>query len=783
MNAEPTNEIQELLARQERLEKELAEMRRHLLAALERQESQVDRLDQRLSHVQARAAVAYQEVRSIMNSRTWRTLVKMGGVALNLGRWFRSVGRAHLGGEGLLRLRCEEPASEGPFSGVIRISGWAVSSAGIDRVELRLGDANIQPVRFGLYRPDVAKHYPEAAQSDRCGFFARLDTLALPNGLHTIYVSAVDRAGRRAQVPLEIEIDHRRCQIDDYSRWINEFEIRDPEQIRVKLASFAFKPLISILVPVYRTRPAFLERAIRSVLAQSYPHWELCLVDDCSMSPEIDALLAGFSAADSRVRFAQLSENSGISAASNVALEMARGEFIGLLDHDDELAEDALFHVVDAINHEPEADILYSDEDHIDDDGRRSDPFFKPDWSPYTILSENYVTHLMVLRREIALSCGGFRSEADLSQDHDILLRASLKARRIVHIPRILYHWRTNLWYHRSTRASDSAGDERIVNSQREALECYLRTAGIEGAVEPGRYPDRWRVRYPLPQDPPRVATVIPCGGRMEMLTRCIETFASITKYPNYEIWVVDNSRAAEVEAYAKACAAKGLPIHHVDWRNRRFNYSAMNNDAAALASAPLLLFLNDDICIVEPEWLTAMVELATRPNVGAVGARLLFPDGRIQHAGLVVGMFGVAGHAFKGCFGDERTYFDFPDIIRDVSAVTAACMLVRRDIFEKVGGFDEKLFPVAYNDVDLCLKIRQAGYRVVYTPHATLHHYEAVSKAPEDIDPRPEETAAFRAKWQPVIDRDPFYNPNLTLDSEDYALRKRPNGGPHFGR
>jgi len=774
MNGETKPEIRELLARQERLEKELAETRRALLAALDRQQSAIDRLERRLGHVQARAAVAYQEVRAIMNSRTWRTLVKAGGAALNFERWFRALGSSRTSvRRGLLRLTCEEPTTEGPFSGVIPISGWAVSSLGVDRVEVSVGDTSVQPVRYGLYRPDVAKQYPEAASPDRCGFFTRLDTLTLANGIHTILIRAVDRGGRTVERQVDIEIDHRRCQIDGYARWMAEFEIRDPEQIRLRMAAFSQRPLISILVPVYRTRPEFLERAIRSVIAQSYPNWELCLVDDCSLSPDIDRVLAGFASSDPRIRFVQLPENRGISAASNAALEMAQGEFIALLDHDDELAEDALLYVVDAINREPEADILYSDEDHIDDEGRRSDPFFKPDWSPYTILSENYVTHLMVLRRDLAVSIGGFRPEADLSQDHDILLRASLKARRIVHIPRILYHWRTNLWLFRSSRASDSSDQSRIADSQREALNYYLRQAGLQAHVEPGRYPDRWRVRFPQSDTPP-VDIIIPCGGRMEMLTRCIETLTATTRYPHFNCWVVDNSRAQHVEGYVRTMRQKARPVHYVDWRNRRFNFSAMNNDAVAKGNAPLLLFLNDDISIVEPDWLAAMVELGVQPDVGAVGARLLFPDGRIQHAGLVIGLFGVAGHAFKGCFGDERVYFDFPDIIRDVSAVTGACMLVRREVFQQVGGFDEQHFPVAFNDVDLCLKIRRAGYRVLYTPHATLHHYEAVSKAPEDIDPRPEETAAFRAKWQDVIEHDPFYNPNLTRDAEDYSLRQK---------
>lgn len=774
MSEEQDKTIDSLLARQKRLERELAESRRELLKAIEKQQQALDLLDQRLGHIQSRASVAYQEVRSILNSRIWRALTRGGALALQASRLARGLWRHKPGrASGSLQLHCEEPADEGPYTGMIRVSGWAVSPSGIERVEVRAGALQSITARSGLYRPDVARQFPWAQDGDRSGFLAACDTLALPNGCHTITVRAIDRSGRTAETAITVQIDHRNATVDGYAQWITDFETRDAEYIRLKLASLTYKPLISVLVPVYRTRPRFLERAIQSVRAQSYSEWELCLVDDHSVSEEINRILQNAAAADPRIRYAQLPENRGISAASNLALEMARGDFIALLDHDDELAEDALFFLAEAANDEPEADIIYSDEDHIDDDGRRSAPFFKPDWSPNTILSENYVTHLMAIRRQLAVSIGGFRAAADLSQDHDILLRASLKARKIVHIPRILYHWRTNLWVHDSTRASDTTTMAKVAQSQREAIENYLREAGIDATVEPGRHPDRWRVRYRM-REWPRVTAIIPCGGNMKMLTRCIDSLLRLTDYPHCEFLVIDNSRSNEVEQWVAALARENRPVRRMDWRNRRFNYAAMNNDAVAACDSPLVLFLNDDVAAIEPEWLKSMVELTARPEVAGVGARLLYPDGRIQHAGLVVGIFGTGGHAFKGCFGDERVYFDFPDIIRDVSALTAACLLMRSAVFREVGGFDAEHFPVAYNDLDLCLKVRRTGRQLVYTPHATLFHYEAVSKAPEDMDPRPEETAAFREKWRDVIARDPFYNPNLTQDAEDFSLRKK---------
>jgi GT2 family glycosyltransferase len=579
----------------------------------------------------------------------------------------------------------------------------------------------------------------------------------------------VDSGGSVAELDLPLKVDHHHGYANDYQRWIRDFEKRDPAQIELDLRTFAHRPLVSILVPVYRTRGVILEKTIRSVLNQSYPDWELCVVDDGSQSAEVDWILDRHAASDGRIKVVHLQENRGISGATNAALAVATGELVALLDHDDELAQDALFHIVAALNRRPDADVFYSDEDHIDDEGSRSDPFFKPDWSPDLILGENYICHFLVLRSGLCRELGGFRSETDLSQDLDIVLRASLRTQAIVHVPKVLYHWRTEV----STggRASDSHG-QRAIETSRRAVEDYLKAIGSEATVMPGAVPSRWRVRYPIPKQQ-SVRILVPCGGKLPLLKRCLAGLAEKTDFRAFEVSVIDNSQGTEIADFVAGWSVSGRPATYVDCRNQPFSFSAFNNYAARNIREPLLLFLNDDISMIHGEWLTAMVELASRPEVGAVGAKLLYPDNTIQHAGVVLGIFDAAGHGFRGAFAEDRTYFDFPDLIRNVSAVTGACLMVPTDKFRECGGFDEEAFPVAYNDVDLCLRLGQKGYRTLYTPHAQLYHHEAASKRAADKDPRPAETALFKARWKGVIEHDPFYSPNLAIDAEDYSYRK----------
>jgi GT2 family glycosyltransferase len=622
--------------------------------------------------------------------------------------------------------------------------------------------------RYGLYRPDIAAEFEGFPGADRSGFRAALDLDGIPNGKQNLTIRAFSAAGAQTELRLPVVIDHVNGYASEYDRWMAEFDERDIALIEMKLAGFVLRPLVSIVVPIYRTAPQVLERTIASVLAQSYPHWELCLADDGSGSPEIDGILDRCAREDSRIRVVRLMENRGISAASNAALGLASGEFVALLDHDDELAEDALFHFADALNHHPGADLFYSDEDHLDESGLRSEPFFKPDWSPDLILCENYVCHLMVFRRTLCGEVGGFRSEVDLSQDHDLLLRVSARAREIVHIPRILYHWRTEVYS--VTRAS--VREKKARQSSRRAVEEFLRASGVPASVEPGLIPARWRIRYPIPAGA-RVRIMIPTA-RTELLERCVESVVGKTDYAHYEIVVLDNSGSTKIEKFVRGWSRRGLKLGYRDFRHLPFDFSAMNNASARDTDAELLLFLNDDTTVITPGWLTAMAELACRPEVGAVGAKLLYPDDTIQHAGVVIGLFDICGHAFKGHPAGERAYYDFPDMVRNVSAVTGACMMVPRERFWECGGFDAENLPVAYQDIDLCLKLNQRGYRVLYTPYAQLYHYEAFSKGLEHRDPRPNETLAFTNRWKDPIENDPFYNPNLTRLAEDYSYRTK---------
>jgi GT2 family glycosyltransferase len=516
-----------------------------------------------------------------------------------------------------------------------------------------------------------------------------------------------------------------------------------------------------------------LQETIHSVLRQSYPEWELCLVDDGSGLPELTALLERYAQQDPRIRFVTRKEGGGISAASNDALGMATGEYVALLDHDDLLADDALFHMVQELQKEPRPEVLYSDEDHIDEVGRRFSPFFKPDWSPDTILSENYVCHLMVFRRDLALEVGGFRSRFDLSEDHDILLRMSTKAALIKHVPRVLYHWRTTL--DSMDRASNA--EEKAISSSRAVVEDFVHSFIDENArVEEGVHPGRWRVRYPIPGGS-RVSILIPTAGKINVLERNLRTMWTKAGYDDYEVVIIDNSkkdsgRSDAVEKYVEELRGKGRPIRHFDQRGEPFNYSRLNNRAVETCKSPLLLFLNDDTEGIAEGWLEAMVEMAVRPEVGAVGAKLLYPNGLVQHAGVTMGLAEICGHSFKGLEGNGRYYYDFPDLIRNVSAVTAACVMIRAEVFRAVNGFDEAMFPIAYNDIDLMLRIGAAGYRVIYTPHALLYHFEALSKSGGDLHPHPGETVALKTRWRDVIAQDPFYNPNLTRDIENWSLR-----------
>ncbi len=707
-------------------------------------------------------------VEELLHSRTWRTLCAAGALLLKVAGMARSLESAALrvwemAGRETVRVSVDEVALAPLSADALHVRGWALARSGIERVEIDVDGSGPAEARIGLPRPDVAAAYPRIGDAGCAGFEVTVAGFDPAHASHWLHVRAISRKG--AEREIMHTVDPRRT---EYDCWIAEFERRDPALVSFRLQCLKSQPLISIIVPVHRPEVLDLQRAIASVRTQSYPCWELCLAMDGPAPAEIVETLRAAGAADSRIRFTALPAQSGISAATNAALALAHGEYVGFLDDADELAPDALLLIAEAIQKHGGPGFLYSDEDKITVVGRRYEPFFKPDWSPDLLLSENYVCHFLVARRDLVASAGGLRTEYDGSQDHDLVLRLSSLTSTIVHIPAVLYHWRAAA----GSAALASGAKPHALNASRRAVAEHLRRTGRDARVDSGAVDGRLRVRYAIPPGS-RVTIIIPSGGKIGELRTCLESIRK-TAYRDYEVLVIDNSRGSRVQRLVRTFARSGLTIRCLDWSRRPFNYAAMNNAASRVCTTPLLLFLNDDTRAIVPEWLEAMVELGAGPDAGAVGAKLLYPDGRIQHAGVVLGLFQHAGHAFRGLDGAKRHYFDLPDVIRNVSAVTGACMLVRAAAFWEAGGFDESRFPVSFNDVDLCLRLTKLGYKVLYTPHAVLQHHESLSRRGRGLLRDPLGVAALQIFARDAIAADPYYSPNLTRTSEDYSLRRR---------
>lgn len=563
----------------------------------------------------------------------------------------------------------------------------------------------------------------------------------------------------------------------NYAEWVARKEMPEsgaPAAIRDVREALIYKPTVSVVMPVYNTAETFLRKAIESVLAQSYPFWELCVADDASDLPHVREVLEEYVRRDSRIKVTYRRENGHISAASNSALECATGDYVALLDHDDELAPHALHHVAVEINRNRAAQILYSDEDKISEEGIRSEPHFKPDWSPDMFFSQNYVSHLGVYRRELLRKIGGFRRGVEGSQDQDLLLRClpQVKPAEIVHIPKVLYHWRTV----EGSTARASGEKSYTTAAGINALKDYFREQGREDVqVVAGAIPNTYRVRYPIPQREPLVSLLIPTRDTLEMLAPCLRSIIDKTTYQNYEIIVLDNesTEAPTIEFYrtiqAENSRVRVLPYHHT------FNYSAINNYGVRHARGELIGLINNDVEIISPGWLSEMVSHALRPEIGCVGAKLYYENDSIQHAGVILGINGVANHAHKHFPGSAPGYFNRLKIIHNVSAVTAACLVVRKAIYEAVGGLEEIGLRVAFNDVDFCLKVREAGYRNLWTPYAELYHHESASRGSDDSPGKVErfksEVRYMQNKWGSVLRHDPYYNPNLSLTSVDFSL------------
>jgi GT2 family glycosyltransferase/2-polyprenyl-3-methyl-5-hydroxy-6-metoxy-1,4-benzoquinol methylase len=536
-----------------------------------------------------------------------------------------------------------------------------------------------------------------------------------------------------------------------YELWLY-LHMLSPQRLRAKrrqMRRLSSRPTISIVMPVYDTDPRWLGAAVGSVLAQLYPSWELCIADDASTRPETLELLRKYEGQDPRIKVTYLEENRGIAGASNAALELATGEFVAFLDHDDELKPNALFEVVRTLNEQPELDFLYSDEDKKEPDGRLTEAFFKPGWSPDLLMSVNYVTHFSVYRREILEKVEGFRLGFDGSQDYDLVLRVTELTDRIGHIPLPLYSWRKVP----GSAAAQLAFKDYAYDAGRRALSDALRRRGYSGRVDEAIVNGRYRVRYDI-RGEPRVVIIIPTRDRVDLLKACVDSIRRRTSYGGYEIMIVDNeSSDPETLEYLAAFGGRVFPYPH------EFNYARMMNVAAAEArDADFMVFMNNDTEVISAEWLEAMIEHGQRPEVAMVGARLLFLDGKPQHEGIAVGLGGVASNLDHG--GQHFGYFDLGETIRNCSAVTGACMLMRPEVFEELGGFEERL-RVAFNDVDLGIRALRKGYVNVYTPHALLYHEESSSRG--TLHPE-EDEAFFCERWGPPFSTaDPYYNPNFS--------------------
>ena len=559
-----------------------------------------------------------------------------------------------------------------------------------------------------------------------------------------------------------------------YARWVEQFDtINDIDRLGMyeEIGNWKLKPLLSIIMPVYNPPIEMLREAIESVKAQVYFNWELCIADDASTDEKVRLFLDQCVQADHRIKVIYREENGHISKASNSALDIADGEFIVLMDNDDALPEHALFWVAKTINKYPDAAIIYSDEDKIDEQGVRSAPYFKTDWNPYLFRSHNMISHLGVYRKALVERVGKFRLGMEGSQDYDLALRCSeqVDSAQIIHIPRVLYHWRMH------AGSTAMSGDEKpyAQNAGQKALDEHLKRSGIAGHAELLDF-GMYRVHYDLPERKPLVSLIIPTRNAYALVRQCIESIRHKTLYPNYEIILVDNGSddPQSLHYFELLSQLKGITVIRDDGE---FNYSAINNNAVEQANGELVGLINNDIEVISPEWLDEMVSLALQPNAGAIGARLWYPDNRLQHGGVIMGPLTLAGHAHKMLPRGHHGYFGRASLIQGMSAVTAACLIAKKSVFQEVGGLNENDLKIAFNDVDFCLKIMDAGYQNVWTPNADLYHHESATRGIEDTPEKVKrfmsEVVYMQTKWKDVIANDPFYNPNLTFAAEDFSV------------
>lgn len=533
-------------------------------------------------------------------------------------------------------------------------------------------------------------------------------------------------------------------------------------------------PLISIVMATYNTPTAFLKAAIDSVLRQPYKKWELCIADDKSTDAATLTCLKEYELADPRIKVIYREKNGHISHATNSALTLVKGDFVAFMDHDDELHSSALVTLVETILKNPKAQFLYSDEDKIDESGIRSEPHFKSDFNYELLLTQNYICHLAVFKTDLVKKLGGLNPDYNGAQDHDFVLRVieQTSPDQIIHIPKVLYHWRI----HSASTAASTEAKPYAINAGREAVKAHLQRVGLRATVSSHPVISFWhKVKFNLPAST-SIEIIIPTRDRIDLMRMCINSIINKTTFKNYHITIVDNGSVEKetLEQFSKwEKTNKKISILRDD---SPFNYSRLNNQAAYKTKADLVCLLNNDIEIISPDWLEEMAGHAMRKDIGCVGARLWYPNDTLQHGGVILGIGGIAGHSHKYWPKGDAGYMGRAVCTQALSAVTAACLMVKRSIYEEVGGLDEKI-KVAFNDVDFCLRVRKAGYRNMWTPFAEMYHHESASRGHED---NPEKVARFNAevdfmnkRWGDQLTTDPYYSPNLTLEHEDFSLAK----------
>ncbi len=672
------------------------------------------------------------------------------------------------------------------YGTMLEIQGWAVDQRGSVEVTVHKEDTSLLDCRITRgRRPDVVERrsLDDVYRSQEIGFRISAALPEIP-GKKIILHFCGDSVTKTYDIDVETlrkeqkpkgffhRLFHKEPEkTDDYEQWILKHRPDKKTLRKQKKTVFQKKPLISIVVPLYQTPEPYLRELIDSVKAQSYENWQLCLADG-SPDDRLKGFLDRNYGKENRIVYRKLEQNGGISVNTNEAVMLATGEYLMLCDHDDTLEPDALYEITKAINEKDAPDVLYTDEDKVSMDGKHYfDPNFKPDYNLFRLRENNYICHIFVVKKALTDRVGLLRTEFDGAQDYDFIFRCCEEADKVVHIPKVLYHWRC----HMDSTAADPESKAYAYQAGRRAIKEHYQRMGIDASVEMTERPG-WYRSYVKIQDNPKISIIIPNKDHIEDLELCLFSLTKRSTYKNYEILIVENnSEKPETFEYYKKLPDRYPKVKVLTWE-KEFNYSAINNFAAKQAEGVYLLFLNNDVEILTPQWMEEMLQICQQKDVAITGAKLYYPDDTIQHAGVVLGLGGIAGHIMCKASREDPGYFGRTVTVQEISAVTAACMMIRTEDFWNAGGFDET-FQVAFNDIDLCMKVRAAGKKIVFTPYAELYHYESKSRGLEDTPEKQfrfdKEVKAFEAKWSEQLAKgDPYYSPNLSVTEGDCSLR-----------